>query len=123
MGSEYQPEKAAEPTGTDDPFTHTSYDFTFNVKPDPGYENVLGTGNFEGQSSETARLHNERESATFPMWAWPDRGDRVKLIGSWVWDCDHTTAAGEHTEIHPFRTLWVEREPGRPVSTESGRRP
>jgi hypothetical protein len=112
VDSQYQPERAAEPTGTDNPFTHTSYDFVFNVKPDPEYENVLGTGNFEGQSSETARLHNERESATFPMWAWPDRGDRVTLIGSWVWDCDHTSAAGEHTEIHPFRTLWVERNPG-----------
>lgn len=114
VDSQYQPERAAEPTGTDDPFTHTSYDFIFNVKPDPEYENILGTGNFEGQSSETARLHNERESATFPMWAWPDRGDRITIIGSWVWDCDHTTAAGEHTEIHPFRTLWLERNPGGP---------
>jgi hypothetical protein len=112
VDSQYQPERAAEPTGTDDPFTHTSYDFIFNVKPDPEYENLLGTGNFEGQSSETARLHTERESATFPMWAWPDRGDRIAIVGSWVWDCDHTTAAGEHTEIHPFRSLWVERNPG-----------
>jgi hypothetical protein len=109
VDSQYQPERAAEPTGTDDPFTHTSYDFIFNVKPDPQYENLLGTGNFEGQSEETNRLHVERESMTFPMWAWPDRGDRVTLVGSWVWDCDHTTAAGEHTEIHPFRVLWVER--------------
>jgi hypothetical protein len=112
VDSQFQPDRAAEPTGTDDPFTHTSYDFTFNVKPDPQYENLLGTGNFEGTSEETARLHIERESATFPMWAWPDRGDRISLIGSWVWDCDHTTAAGEHTEIHPFRVLWVERNPG-----------
>ncbi len=114
VDSQYQPERAAEPTGTDDPFTHTSYDFTFNVKPDPQYENLLGTGNFEGTSEETARLHIERESATFPTWAWPDRGDRVSVAGSWVWDCDHTTAAGERTEIHPFRVLWVERNPGGP---------
>ncbi|MFL5900101.1 MAG: hypothetical protein ACJ75S_02735, partial [Solirubrobacterales bacterium] len=112
VDSQYQPERAAEPTGTDDPFTHTSYDFTFNVKPDPEYENLLGTGNFEGQSSETARLHIERESLSFPPWAWPDRGDRIAVAGSWVWDCDHTTAAGEHTEIHPLRVLWVDRNPG-----------
>ena len=112
VDSQYQPDKAAEPAGTDDPFTHTSYDFTFNVKPDPPYENLLGTGNFEGQSSETARLHTERESLTFPTWAWPDRGDRISLVGSWVWDCDHLTATGEHTEIHPWRVLWVERNPG-----------
>jgi hypothetical protein len=114
VDSQYEAERAAEPTGTDDPFTHTSYDFIFNVKPDAQYENLLGTGNFEGQSSETARLHTERESLTFPSWAWPDRGDRIAMVGSWVWDCDHTTAAGEHTEIHPFRLLWVERNPGGP---------
>jgi len=112
VDSQYEPEHAAAPAGTDDPFTHTSYDFTFNVKPDPQYEYLLGTGNLEGQSSETARLHIERESLSFPTWAWPDRGDRIALVGSWVWDCDHTTAAGEHTEIHPFRVLWVERKPG-----------
>jgi hypothetical protein len=114
VNSKYNPEKAAEPTGTDDPSTHMSYDFTFNVKPDPGYENLLGTGNFEGQGAETERLHVEREPLTFPTWAWPDRGDRVSLVGSWIWDCDHTTASGEHTEIHPFRLLWVERNPGGP---------
>jgi hypothetical protein len=112
VNSQYEPERAAVPTGTDDPFTHTSYDFTFNIKPDPPYEHVLGTGNFEGLGAETARLHTERESLTFPDWAWPDRGDRVSLVGSWVWDCDHLTASGEHTEIHPFRLLWVERNPG-----------
>ena len=112
VDSKYNREKAAEPTGTDDPRTHTSYDFTFNVKPDPGYENLLGTGNFEGRGQETERLHVEREGLTFPAWAWPDRGDRVFMVGSWVWDCDHTTASGEHTEIHPFRLLWVERNPG-----------
>jgi len=119
VDSQYQPERAAEPTGTDDPFTHTSYDFTFNVKPDPQYENLMGTGNLEGTSTESARLHIERESATFPMWAWPDRGDRIELVGSWVWDCDHTTAAGEHTEIHPFHALWVERNPGGPSPNSS----
>ena len=114
VDSQYQPERAAEPTGTDDPVTHTSYDFTFNIKVDPQYEHLLGTGNFEGRGAETARLHTERETATFPVFAWPDRGDRVSLVGSWVWDCDHLTASGEHTEIHPFRVLWVERNPGGP---------
>src|SRR5215217_4242595 len=43
VDSQFEPEHAAAPTGTDDPFTHTSYDFTFNVKPDSEYENLLGT--------------------------------------------------------------------------------
>ena len=112
--SQYDPERVALPAGTDDPFTHTSYDFTFNVNVDPESEHLLGTGNFEGQNSETGRLHTERESQTFPSWAWPNRGDRVSLVGSWVWDCDHFQPSGEHTEIHPFRSLWVERNPGGP---------
>ncbi len=114
VDSQYDPERVALPAGTDDPFTHTSYDFTFNIKLDPEYEHLLGTGNFEGQNSETGRLHTERESLTFPSWAWPDRGDRVSLVGSWIWDCDHYQPSGEHTEIHPFRLLWVERNPGGP---------
>jgi hypothetical protein len=26
-----------------------------------------------------------------------------------VWDCDHYQGAGEKTELHPFRAIWVER--------------
>lgn len=114
VDSQYEPDLAAHPTGTDDPFTHTSYDVVFNLKVDPEFASLLGTANLEGRSQETGRLHVERESATFPMFAWPDRGDRVSLVGSWVWDCDHFAPAGEHTEIHPFRELWVERNPGGP---------
>jgi hypothetical protein len=112
--SQYEPDLAAHPTGIDDPFTHTAYDFVFNLKLDAEYASLLGTGNFEGQGQETGRLHTERESASFPMFAWPDRGDRISVAGSWVWDCDHTGPSGEHTEIHPWRVLWVERNPGGP---------
>jgi hypothetical protein len=114
VNSQYDQDRAAHPAPIDDPFTHTSYDFTFNVEVDPEYAPLLGTGNFEGQGQETARLHMERESASFPVFAWPDRGDRISLAGSWVWDCDHTGVSGERTEIHPFRVLWVERNPGGP---------
>ncbi len=109
VDSKYEPELAAHPTGIDDPFTHTSYDFVFNVKPDPEFEPLLGTANFEGQGQESQRIHVERETGSFPTFAWPDRGDRVSMVGSWVWDCDHFAPAGEHTEIHPFRVLWVAR--------------
>ncbi len=112
VDSQYEPDLAAHPTGTDDPFTHTSYDVVFNLKVDPEFSSLLGTANLEGHGQETGRLHTERESGTFPQFAWPYRGDRVSLVGSWVWDCDHFAPAGEHTEIHPFRLLWVERNPG-----------
>ena len=48
-----------------------------------------------------------------PFFAWPENGDRVDLLGSWVWDCDHYEA-GEHTELHPVRAIWVERNRGGP---------
>jgi hypothetical protein len=114
VSSEKQPLFPARPTGTDNPLTHLSYDFTFDVAPDPQYQVLLGgsptqqTGNFAAEIEDVNRIHVEREEGAFPRWAWPDRGDRVKLLGSWVWDCDHS-AHGERTELHPFRAIWVAR--------------
>jgi len=114
ISSEKQPLYPARPTGTDTPLTHLSYDFTFDVAPDPQYQALLGgsptqqTGNFAAEIEDVNRLHVEREENAFPRWAWPDRGDRVKLLGSWVWDCDHSIY-GERTELHPFRAIWVVR--------------
>ena len=115
VSSERQPLYPARPTGVDNPLTHLSYDFTFDVAPDPQYALLLGgnpvqrTGNFAAEIEDVNRIHVEREEGSFPRWAWPDRGDRVKLLGSWVWDCDHS-AHGERTELHPFRAIWVARE-------------
>ena len=114
VSSQKQPLYPARPTGVDNPLTHLSYDFTFDVAPDPQYEVLLGgsptlqTGNFAAEIEDVNRIHIEREEGSFPRWAWPDRGDRVKLLGSWVWDCDHSTY-GERTELHPFRAIWVAR--------------
>lgn len=115
--SAYDPEMSAHPTGIDDPFTHTSYDFVFNLRADPADAALLagsppdGTGNYAGKDEETGRLHTERESGTFPSWAWPDAGDRVAVRGAWVWDCDHSGPTGERTEIHPFHAIFVQRTP------------
>jgi len=114
VSSEKQPLYPAHPTGVDNPLSHLSYDFTFDVAPDPQYQVLLGgsptqqTGNFAAEIEDVNRIHIEREEGSFPRWAWPDRGDRVKLLGSWVWDCDHPTF-GERTELHPLRAIWVER--------------
>ncbi|MEP6812049.1 MAG: hypothetical protein ABI990_03575 [Actinomycetota bacterium] len=108
---------AAHPSGGDDPTTHDSFDFNFNVLPDAGSEQLLGgmpeqdTGNFEGSGEEKDRIHPERESKYFPTWAWPEVGDHVQVLGSWVWDCGHWDPGGERTEIHPYRALWDERTP------------
>jgi hypothetical protein len=108
---------ASHPSGGDDPTTHDSFDVNFNVVPDPGYEDLLGglpeadTGNFEGEGEEKDRIHLERETKDDPEWTWPEAGDRVQVMGSWVWDCGHWDPGGERTEIHPYRALWDERVP------------
>jgi hypothetical protein len=108
---------ASHPSGGDDPTTHDSFDINFNVVPDPGYEDLLGgienaeTGNFEGEGEEKGRVHLERETLYEPMWSWPEAGNRVRVLGSWVWDCGHWDPGGERTELHPYRALWVERVP------------
>jgi hypothetical protein len=115
VGSRYVPALASHPTEEDLPTIHRSYDVNFDVKPDRAYTDLMGgsaaqhTGNFAGASPSTARIHVEREQAAFPSFAWPDPGDRVTLLGSWVWDCGHWTPAGERTEIHSYRALWVDR--------------
>jgi len=115
VGSRYFPDLASHPTEEDLPPIHRSYDVNFNVKPDRADTDLMGgsaaqhTGNFAGTSPSTARIHVEREQGAFPSFAWPDPGDRVTLIGSWVWDCGHWTPAGERTEIHTYRALWVDR--------------
>lgn len=116
--AQFEPHFATGPTSVDQPTTHLSYDFIINLRPDAQYQSLLGgdpgarTGSFSSQSAAYARLHSEWEEAAFPSWAWPDRGDRIELKGSWVWDCDHIER-GAHTEFHPLRAIWVERNAGR----------
>jgi hypothetical protein len=115
VSSRYLPDLASHPTEEDLPPIHRSYDVNFDVEPDRSGRDLMGgsaaqhTGNFAGTSPSTARIHVEREQAVFPSFAWPDPGDRVELLGSWVWDCGHWTPAGERTEIHSFRALWLDR--------------
>jgi hypothetical protein len=103
------------PTPVDDPPTHDSYDVILNLLPAPESAGLLGgdpatrTGNFEGEDEETGRLHMELEENAFPAFAWPETGNRVQVVGSWIWDCGHWLPGGERTEFHPFRVLWVDR--------------
>lgn len=119
-----RPELAAHPSGVDNPLTHLSYDFIVNVLPDPAYSALAGgdpaarTGNFGGEGEDVGRLHTERELSALPRFAWPERGDRIAELGSWVWDCDHDSF-GERTEFHPYRALWVQRRPQGKLSAPS----
>jgi hypothetical protein len=120
IASRYDPQLAVHPTEEDLPTIHRGYDFNFDVLPDKAYRDLLAgdpaqhTGNFAGRGPSTGRVHVEREQRALPFFAWPELGDRVTLVGSWIWDCGHWTPGGERTEIHSYRALWLERAPGRP---------
>ena len=98
---------AARVASSDDPITHHSYDVNIDVTVDRP-DNFL-TGVSRDGTAEQGTIHMERESASFPEWAWPQPGDRLQALGSWVWDCDHYQGNGEKTEFHPFRAAWIVR--------------
>jgi hypothetical protein len=118
VSSRFYPQLASHPTEEDLPTVHRAYDFNFDVLPDPAFRGLLGgdpaahTGNFEGKGASAGRIHVEREQTALPSFAWPDPGDRVALVGSWIWDCGHWLPGGERTEIHSFRALLVQRSGG-----------
>jgi hypothetical protein len=115
VSSPFERELAVHPTPEDLPTIHRSYDLNFNVLPDAPHRALLGgsatarTGNYAGRGESTARVHVEREQGAAPLFVWPEAGDRISLVGSWIWDCGHWTGGGERTEIHPFDVLWVDR--------------
>jgi hypothetical protein len=118
VSSRFFPQLASHPTEEDLPTVHRAYDFNFEVLPDRGYRRLLGgdaaaqTGNFEGKGVSSGRIHVEREQSALPSFAWPEPGDRVGIVGSWIWDCGHWLPGGERTEIHSYRALWVVRSAG-----------
>lgn len=130
--------------GGDLPEGHNWYDLNSNVNVDPQYAYLLGTANFSGDpsSEDYGRLHVEWESGTVPMFVWPTERDRVKLWGSWAWDCGHwgtslsvsnpdyllpgqgetncTGCPGEATEFHPMQAMVITRaNPYRPQVQET----
>ena len=95
---------ASRVASSDDPITHHSYDMNIDLTVDSA--NDFLTGVSRDSTPEQGTLHIERESGYIPFWAWPQSGDRVQALGSWVWDCDHYQGTGEKTEFHPFRALF-----------------
>ncbi len=78
-----------------------SADVDLGVTPDSASSFLLAAG--------ARSLLAARDATSFPDFAWPEPGDRVQLTGSWVWNCTKWKPAGERTELHPFRSLWVQR--------------
>jgi hypothetical protein len=119
---------ATHVSGGDIPTTHNSYDVNLDVVPDAQSSFLVGglpesrTGNFEGEGEETGRVHTELEQNAMPFFVWPEPGDHVEILGSWVWDCGHWLPGGERTEIHPMRAVWTvhKRSPRSPTGDAEG---
>ncbi|MHB8509547.1 MAG: hypothetical protein ACYDGR_13000 [Candidatus Dormibacteria bacterium] len=90
--SRYQP---VHTSGGDLPFGHAAYDYNVDVLPDPAAKYLLGgspqarNGNYVPGGEDSGRIHLEWEDLTIPHFAWAAAGDRVTILGSWVWDCGH----------------------------------
>jgi hypothetical protein len=91
-------------SGTDFPFRpwHRYYDWNYHVLPDPRYRNLLSTANVAEANSD---LECEWDTTFLPPWAWGQRGQRIWVLGRWIYDCGHPTSAGYRTEIHPPKAV------------------
>lgn len=79
---------------------HTYYDWNFYVRADPQYGGLLSVANDPGI------MECEWDSAFFPEWAWPQRGQRIWMAGRWIFDCGHPDDDGNcRTEIHPPKAV------------------
>lgn len=75
-------------THTDFPFKpwHTYYDWNFYVSLDAQYKYLHSPSNIQDHDE---KLECEWDSAYLPKWAWPQRGDRIWIVGRWIYDCGH----------------------------------
>lgn len=88
-------------TYTDFPFKpwHTFYDWNFHVRFDKQYTYLISPVNHEGE------MECEWDTAFLPSWAWPQDGDRVWIVGRWIYDCGHPENNLHKSEIHPPKAL------------------
>jgi hypothetical protein len=117
-----------DPGVGDLPQAHDWYDFNFDLALDAPYRYLRHTND-----PPTGTIHVERESGRSPtagdpghqpLYVWAMDHDRMKLWGSWIWDCGHWSGGdvtnpdywlpgqnegeqvtGEGTEIHPWFAL------------------
>jgi hypothetical protein len=110
-------------------WTHFTHDYTFKLTPDSAYEKVLAyfaksTGGYDLQPDmevewENASMMDEKEGfqriwGAVPEFVWPGYGDRIWLMGQWIFDCSHQGSNDVNyvryeTEIHPPRILVTQR--------------
>ena len=81
----------------DAPNSHLSHDQNFVIALDSAYNHLNSDAN-EVVNNERL-MEMEWDMTFFPPQFWPIPGDRVWMMGRWVFDCGHPE--GYHTEFHP----------------------
>jgi hypothetical protein len=80
---------------------HTYYDWNFFVRVDPQYIYLKSISN----DRDDGLIECEWDTAFLPAWTWPQDGDRIWMVGRWIYDCGHADANGHKTEIHPPKAV------------------
>jgi hypothetical protein len=91
---------------------HTYYDWNFFVRVDKQYTYLLSKSNIQyaEEDLEPGDFECEWDTGFLPSWAWPQDGDRIWMVGRWIYDCGHPEI-DEHgikvyrTEIHPPKAV------------------
>lgn len=97
-------------THEDNPAFHTSHDWLFDVRLDPAYRGLLSDHTSPEYVVEGERVMGmEWEEAFFPLQFRPSVGDRVWMMGRWVFDCGHAER-GYRTELHPPQAVAFTRD-------------
>ncbi len=120
----------------DTPNMHYAHDWNMELVPDPDYQWVLGTANFNGTpghanyASLECEWETQNNGAPFvgsyghgnigmPLWVTPTAGDQIYMVGRWNMDNGHPDT-GDRTELHPVRMLATTRQRNTVVPFDSG---
>ncbi|XLS28693.1 hypothetical protein ACJD0Z_16030 [Flavobacteriaceae bacterium M23B6Z8] len=105
-------------THTDNPTSHETRDWTFDIFPDPTFMYLLGDNYKRKSNGERAipLIHNEWESGSFPLEWRPFWGEYVSIWGRLIWDVGHSPVS---TEIHPAHTIIKEKTTAAGIGTQN----
>ena len=75
----------------DFPSTHVTFDQNTDLALDAAEAGFLATGNLYAPNLVGGKpvLEVEWETGSYPAWAWAGVGDRMVLLGRWIFDCGH----------------------------------
>ncbi len=78
---------------------HSYYDWNFHVRFDPQYKYLYSPANHNDN------IECEWDTAFLPRWALPQVGQRVWIVGRWIYDCGHPENNQHRSELHPPKAV------------------